>query len=116
MLRGRGKVVFISAVTVLCVALIASVVLLTAIVVRRRLQQQQQQQLADASDDRHYEAAPSRGRVPPSRNWTSSSGSSIVPEYVFFTFFLNPNVTFYVFEVAFKNVKNIIQKFQLSEL
>jgi len=80
-IRRRHKLVFVFALTILCVALIASVVLLTVIVVRRRLQQQQQQQPA-VSDDEDYGIAPSRGHVPPRRNYTSSSGASTMAEDV----------------------------------
>ena len=69
--RGRYKLVFVFAVTILCVALIACVVLLTAIVVRRRLQQQQQQ--PDVRD-----AAPLLRHVPPHHRLSPGASTTTV--------------------------------------
>ena len=74
--RGRYKLVFVFALTILCVALIACVVLLTAIVVRRRLQQQKQQ--PDVSDDNVYDATPSLGHVPPRHRVSSGASTTTV--------------------------------------
>ena len=77
--RGRYKLVFVFAVTILCVALIAFVVLLTAIVVRRRLQQQQKQ--PDVSDDNVYDATPSLGHVPPRHRVSSGASTTTVVHF-----------------------------------